>query len=182
MFTAEEVRKFLGLNDDYSNSSSSSSSDCENDTSSDISFHTNGYQDKSSDEEIIPPSPKRLKNIKNEKGNNTGNNESGQWDNISTSTSTPNPVDCYTQECDTSGSNHSHKSPHDPLPEPTQLQYSETEYPGNSNHVENINEQNTYVHNIVPDPVLTIDLGILPENGTNVQIIEIPVETDVTYS
>ena len=27
---------------------------------------------------------------------------------------------------------------------------------------------------------MTIDLGILPENGTNVQIIEIPVESDVT--
>ena len=60
--TAEEVRKFLGLNDDYSNSSSSSSSDCENDTSSDVSFNTNGYKDKSSDEEITPPSPKRVKN------------------------------------------------------------------------------------------------------------------------
>ena len=181
-FTAEEVRKFLGLNDDYSNSSSSSSSDCENDSSFDLSFHTNAYEHKCSDEETIPPSPKRVKIIKNGKGNNTGKKESGQWHNIctSTGTSTHNPVDCFTQECDTSGSDHLHKSPHDPLPQPTQLQYSETEYAANSNHVEQTNEENTYVHNIIPDPVLTIDLGILPQHGTNVQIIEIPLQTVVT--
>ena len=181
-FTAEEVRKLLGLNDDYSNSSSSSSSDCENDTSSDVSFHTNAYEDKCSDEETIPPSPKRVKIIKNGKGNDTGKNESGQWHNICTSTSTStqhNPVDCFTQECDTSGSNHLHTSPHDPLPNPTQLQYSETQYPANSNHVEQRNEENTNVHNIIPNPILTIDLGILPQHGTNVQIIQIPLQTDV---
>ena len=40
-FTAEEVRKFLRLNDHYSNSSSSSSSECENDNLSDISLDIN---------------------------------------------------------------------------------------------------------------------------------------------
>ena len=45
-FTAEEVRKFLGLNDDYSNSSLSSSSDCEPDIS-DLSSDISGTQSES---------------------------------------------------------------------------------------------------------------------------------------
>ena len=65
-FTAEEVRKFLGLNDDYSNSSSSSSSDtnsedeeftyplCDNDWT---------ISETDDEEEIIPPSPKRIRTI-----------------------------------------------------------------------------------------------------------------------
>ena len=56
-FTAEQLRKFLSLNDDYSNSSSSSSSYCEPDIShisSDISAS------QSDSKEIIPPSPKRI--------------------------------------------------------------------------------------------------------------------------
>ena len=117
-----------------------------------------------------------------EETNNNGNKESGQWHNICTSTSKPNPLDCSTQECDTrtSGSNHLAKAPHDPLPNPTQLHYSETEYAASTNHVEQINEDNTYLHNIVPQPILTIDLGILPQYETNFQIIEIPPETDIT--
>ena len=59
-FTAEEVRKFLELNDDYSNSSSSSSSDCKPDIS-DLSSNISVTQSESETEEIIPPSPKRIK-------------------------------------------------------------------------------------------------------------------------
>ena len=60
-FTAEQVRKFLGLNDDYSNSSSSLSSDCENNNLSDISLdiNTNGSQ---SDEEDITAFTEKGKN------------------------------------------------------------------------------------------------------------------------
>ena len=61
-FTAEEVRNFLGLKDDYSNSSSSSSSDCEPDIS-DLSS-------ESEMEEIIPPSPKRIKTTRKEQNQN----------------------------------------------------------------------------------------------------------------
>ena len=52
-FTAEQVRKFLGLNDDYSNSSSSSSSDCENDNLCDISSDINTNESQSDEEDII---------------------------------------------------------------------------------------------------------------------------------
>ena len=59
-FTTEEVRKVLGFNDDYSNSSSSSSSDCEQDIS-EVSSDVSAIQSKSELEQIIPPSPKRIK-------------------------------------------------------------------------------------------------------------------------
>ena len=66
-FTAEEVRKFLGLNDDYSNSSSSSSIDCEPDIS-DLSSDISATQSESETEQIIPPLPKRIKTTrKNQK-------------------------------------------------------------------------------------------------------------------
>ena len=64
-FTAEQVRKFLELNDDYSSSSSSSSSDCENDNISDISSDINTNESQSDEEDIIPPSPKRGKRTEN---------------------------------------------------------------------------------------------------------------------
>ena len=64
-FTAEQVRKFLGLNNDYSNSSSSSSSDCENDNFSDISLDINTNESQSDEKKIIPPSPKRGKMTEN---------------------------------------------------------------------------------------------------------------------
>ena len=54
-FTAEEVRKFLGLNDHYSNSSSSSSSDCENNNLSNISSDINTNESQSDEEYIILP-------------------------------------------------------------------------------------------------------------------------------
>ena len=63
--TAEQVRKFLGLNDDYSNSLSSSSSDCENDNLSDISSNINTNESQSDEEEIILPSLKRGKMTEN---------------------------------------------------------------------------------------------------------------------
>ena len=91
-FTAEEVRKFLGLNDDYS--SSSSSSDCENDNLSDISLDINTNESQSNEEYIIPPSPKRGKRTENksvQKIDGIIKNQTGK-DNIFTTGSTSNPL------------------------------------------------------------------------------------------
>ena len=93
-FTAEQVRKFLGLNDDYSNSSSSSSSDCENDNLSDISSDINTNGSQSDEEDIIPPSPKRGERTENksvQKIDGICKNQAGKH-NISTTSSTSNPL------------------------------------------------------------------------------------------
>ena len=92
--TAEQVRKFLGLNDDYSNSSSSSSSDCENDNLSDISSDINTNESQSNEEDIIPPSLKRGKRTENksvQKIDRISKNKAGKH-NISTTGSTSNPL------------------------------------------------------------------------------------------
>ena len=65
-FTAEEVCKFLGLNDDYSNSSSSSSSDTNSEDeefSYPLSDNDRTISETDNEEEIIPPSPKRIRTI-----------------------------------------------------------------------------------------------------------------------
>ena len=93
-FTAEQVRIFLGLNDYYSNSSSSSSSDCENDNLCDISSDINTNQSESDQEDIIPPSPKRGKRTKNksvQKIDRISRNQAGKR-NISTTSGTSNPL------------------------------------------------------------------------------------------
>ena len=93
-FTAEEVRKFLGLNDHYSNSSSSSSSDCENDNLSNISSDININKSQSDEEYIIPPSPKREKRTENksvQKIDRIIKNQTGK-ENIFTTGGTSNPL------------------------------------------------------------------------------------------
>ena len=93
-FTAEEVRKFLGFNDDYSNSSSSSSSDCEKDNLSDISLDINTNESQSDEEDIIPPSLKRGKRTENklvQKIDRISRNQAGKH-NISTTGGTSNPL------------------------------------------------------------------------------------------
>ena len=93
-FTAEQVRKFLGLNDYYSNSSSSLSSDCENDNLSDISSDINTNESQSDEEDIIPPSPKRGKRTENksvQKIDGISKNKAGKHI-ISTNGSTSNPL------------------------------------------------------------------------------------------
>ena len=80
-FTAEQVRKFLGLNDDYSNSSSSLSSDCENNNLSDISLDINTNGSQSDEEDIILPSLKRGKRTENksvQKIDRISKNQAGQ--------------------------------------------------------------------------------------------------------
>ena len=80
-FTAEQVRKFLGLNDDYSNSSSSLSSDCENNNLSDISLDINTNGSQSDEEDIILPSLKRGKRTENksvQKIDGISKNQAGQ--------------------------------------------------------------------------------------------------------
>ena len=65
-FTAEEVCKFLGLNDDYSNSSFSSSSDTlseDEEFSYPLSDNDRTISETDNEEEIIPPSPKRIRTI-----------------------------------------------------------------------------------------------------------------------
>ena len=65
-FTAEEVCKFLGLNDDYSNSSSSSSSDTNSEDGEFTYPLCDNYRtisETNDEEEIIPPSPKRIRTI-----------------------------------------------------------------------------------------------------------------------
>ena len=92
-FTAEQVRKFLGLNDDYSNSSSSSS-DCENDNLSDISSDINTNESQNDEEDIFPPSLKRGKRTENksvQKIDGISKNQAGKH-NISTTSGTSNPL------------------------------------------------------------------------------------------
>ena len=91
-FTAEQVRKLLGLNDYYSNSSSSLSSDCENDNLSDISMDINTNESQSNEEDIIAPSPKKGKRTENKSGqkiDGISKNKAGKH-NISTTGITSN--------------------------------------------------------------------------------------------
>ena len=91
-FTAEQVRKILGLNDDYSNSSSSSSSDCENNNLSDISLDINTNESQSDEEDIIlPKRGKRTENKSVQKIDRISKNQAGKH-NISTTSSTSNPL------------------------------------------------------------------------------------------
>ena len=64
-FTAEEVRKYLGLDNDYDNSSTSSSDNNSQDEKNlDFSSLLTEIDSNESDNEtIIPPSPKRIKTI-----------------------------------------------------------------------------------------------------------------------
>ena len=60
-FTAEEVHKFLGLNDDYSNSSSSDTNSEDEQLCYPLSDNDQTISETDNEEEIIPPSPKRIK-------------------------------------------------------------------------------------------------------------------------
>ena len=183
-FTAEQVRKLLGLNDDYSNSSSSSSSDCENDNLSDISSNINTNESQSDEEDIIPPSPKRGKRTENksvQKIDGISKNQAGKH-NISTTSSTSNPLyeNTVSVQYQTSGSTQSLTSHNIPAVQRNQHQHVKIETPTTINHVEH-NLESVIFQNTVPEPVFTIDLGIqiLPgsplQNGNNVQIIHTPV-------
>ena len=183
-FTAEQVRKFLGLNDDYSNSSSSSSSDCENDNLSDISSDINTNESQSDEEDIIPPSPKRGKRTENKSvqiKDGISKNQAGKH-NISTTSGTSNPLykNTVSVQYQTCGSTQSLMSHNIPAVQRNQHQHVEIETPTMTNHVEH-NLESVIFQNAVPEPVFTIDLGIqiLPgsplQNGNNVQIIHTPV-------
>ena len=179
-FTAEEVRKFSGLNDDYSNSSSSSSSDCENDNLSDISWDINTNESQSDEEDIILPSPKRGKRTENkleQKIDRISRNQAGKH-NISTTGSTSNPLHEKTVsvQYQTSDSTQSLTSHNILAAQQNQHQHVEIETPTITNHVEH-NLESVIFQNAVPEPVFTIDFGIqiLPgsplQNENHVQII-----------
>ena len=179
-FTAEQVRKFLGLNDDYSNSSSSSSSDCENDNLSDISLDINTNESQNDEEDIIPPSLKRGKRTENksvQKIDGISKNQAGKH-NISTTSGTSNPLykNTVSVQYQTSGSTQSLMSHNILAIQQNQHQHVEIETPTMTNHVEH-NLESVIFQNAVPQPVFTIDLGIqIPpgsplQNGNNVQII-----------
>ena len=180
-FTAEQVRKFLGLNDYYSNSSSSLSSDCENDNLSDISSDINTNQSESDQEDIILPSLKRGKRTENksvQKIDGISRNQAGKH----TTGGTSNPLDEKTVslQYQTSGSTQSLTSHNILAVQQNQHQHVEIETPTTPNHVEH-NFESVILDNPVPEPVFTIDLGIqiLPgsplQNENHVQIIHTPV-------
>ena len=179
-FTAEEVRKFLGLNDHYSNSSSSSSSDCENDNLSNISSDINTNESQSDEEYIIPPSPKRGKRTENksvQKIDRIIKKQTGK-ENIFTTGGTSNPLyeNTVSVQYQTSGSTQSLMSHNMPAVQQNQHQHVEIETPTMPNHVEH-NLESVISQNAVPEPVFTIDLGIqiLPgsqlQNENHLQII-----------
>ena len=64
-FTAEQVRNFLGLNNDYVDSSSSSSlsDNSQNESNLDFSSLTQTDSNESGNETLIPPLPKRIKTV-----------------------------------------------------------------------------------------------------------------------
>ena len=157
-FTAEEVRKFLGLNDDYSNSSSSSS----NDTNSEDKEFTyplcDNYRtisETDDEEEIIPLSPKRIRTIiGNEKKNckeyklENGNYQIKQG-------YKGNATEQHSIPPQASGINQS-----SPTVQPTlkSVCQSENNIPVLTKHVELTTLQNTSI--TVPEPVFTIQLDM----------------------
>ena len=183
-FIAEQVRKFLGLNDYYSNSSSSSSSDCENDNLSDISSDINSNQSESYQEDIILPSPKTGKRTEKksvQKIDGISRNQAGKH-NISTTGGTSNPLyeNTVSVQYQTSGSTQLLMSHNILAVQWNQHQRVEIETPTMPNHVEH-NFESVILDNPVPQPVFTIDLGIqiLPrsplQNENHIQIIHTPV-------
>ena len=183
-FTAEQVRTFLGLNDYYSNSSSSSSSDCEKGNLSDISSDINTNESESDEEDIIPPSLKRGKRTENKsvhKIDGISKNKAGKH-NISTTGGTSNPLyeNTVSVQYQTSGSTQSLKSHNMLAVQQNQHQHVEIETPTMPNHVEH-NFESVIFENAVAEPVFTIDLDIqiLPgsplQNENHVQIIHTPV-------
>ena len=156
---AEEVRKFLGLNDDFSNSSSSSSSDCEPDISY-LSSDISGTQSESEMEQIIPPSPKRIKTTrKNQKTkfNLFHKKETCEGTDVSTTLCNPLEHDMIHQQ--TSGNNHSVPSPLYMVQE-SAYNVTQTDTPSKNNHAE-VNILPTEVDDHpVPEPVFTLDLDV----------------------
>ena len=160
-FTAEEVCKFLGLNDDYSNSSSSSS-----DTNSEdkqlcylLSDNDRTISETDNEEEIIPLSPKRIKTFignKKKYGEHyilkNGNYENKEVYN-------QNATEEHSMPLQTSGINQS-----SPTAQPTlqSVCQSENDMPVLTKHVERTTLQSTSI--TVPEPVFTIQLDMhVPE-------------------
>ena len=168
-FTAEEVRKFLGLNDDYSNSSSSSSSDT---NSEDKELCDNDWtiSETDNEEEIIPLSPKRIRTIiRNENKNcqeyklENGNYQIKQ-------AYKRNATEQHSIPPQASGINQS-----SPTAQPTfkSVCQSENDIPLVTKHVELMTLQNTSI--TVPEPVFAIQLDIyVPEvrDSPDAEILE----------
>ena len=157
-FTAEEVRKILGLNDDYSNSSSSSSSDMVSEDNQFSDTLTDNSWSGSENEEIIPPSPKRIKRI----STISKTNDQGQivpvlhWDETCHKNKVYKPVEHDNLPWPTSGINHSSPTPHN-IPQPTFIQQSEKDIPTEHNHAQGNIFQSVPINYSVPEPVFTID-------------------------
>ena len=155
--------------------SSSSSSDCEQDIS-DHSLDISGTQSESESEEIIPPSPKRIKRITNkqiQKLDVLQMDETSQPTNFCTSPC--NPLQHHTIQQHTSCNNHSPPSPVCIL-QPTSYKDTEIDTPKTNNHVEPNDLPCVEDNNPVPEPIFTIDLDIQtspPEYSPNENIIQL---------
>ena len=148
-YTAEEVHKFLGLND-YSNSSSSSSSDT-NSEDEELCDNYRTISETDDEEEIIPPSPKRIRTIiGNEKKNcqeyklENGNDQIKQ-------AYKGNATEQHSIPPQASGINQSSRTAQPTLKSVCQ---SENDIPIVTKHVELTTLQNTSI--TVPEPVFTI--------------------------
>ena len=159
-FTAEEVRKFLGLNDDYSNSSSSSSSDTNSEDeefSYPLSDNDRTISETDNEEEIIPPSPKRIRTII---GNQKKNGEDCKLKNgnyQSKQAYKGKATEEHSIPPQTSGINQS-----SPTVQPSfkSVWQSENDIPVLTKHVEPTTSQNTSTGVTVPEPVFTIQLDM----------------------
>ena len=179
IFTAEEVRKYLGLDNDYDDDSSTSSSD--NNLQDDLTLDSSSITDidfnESDNEAIIPPSPKRIKSI-------NPNREKGKdKKNIFTNTCiqvdvTGEKEEHGTVQNITSGNNPSLETLH--KAEPTYTPTSETHTQFKSNH----DEQNSLLNfEPVPEPVFTIQLDIPAlheDTSTSTNTVEIHVPAQET--
>ena len=158
-FTAEQVREFLGLSNDYADSSSSSSdNDCGNHI--DLDFSSTQSDSNDSGNEIIPPSPKRKKTttqipVKRQKQRNVG---------LITNTCTTGKANAHGEKAEhgnveppeenTSGYNQSPQTLHSRA-QPTNIPTCEKDTTFKSNHVEANTGSN---FELPPEPIFTIQL------------------------
>ena len=171
-FTAEEVCKFLGLNDDYSNSSSSDTNSEDEEFSNPLSDNDRTISETDNEEEIIPPSPKMIKTII---GNEKKNGEDYKLKNRnyrSKQAYKGKATEEHSIPPQTSGINQS-----SPTAQPSfkSVWQSENDIPVLTKHVELTTSQNTSTGVTVPEPVFTIQLDMhVPDvtDSPNPEILE----------
>ena len=162
-FTAEQVRGFLGLNNDYVDSSSSSSScdDSQNESNLDFSSLTQTDSNESGNETLIPPSPKRIRTVT--KICKHGQNQNHVFTNTCTQVNTTGEkVEHGNVEEKTCANDKSPQKLH--IAQPSYIPKLETDVPLKSNH----DEQNMFFNvELGLEPVFTIQLDIpAPDSDT----------------